>query len=96
MDAATQELLKQGILGALVVLIVGASFGGAIIWLPSFRLIVAAKDDRIAELKTRLDEAMAGWRSQTEATNRLAGAIEARNDLDRQRVTDPRSDRRGR
>lgn len=94
MDGATQELLKQGVLGVIIVLIVGASFAGAIMWKPALTLIVAGKDERIADLKGRLDEAMAGWKSQTDATNRLAAAMEARNELDRQRATDRAADRR--
>lgn len=96
MDQAFAELLKAGILGTVIVLLVTASIAGVIIWGPSFKAITALYDARILSLEARLNEAMAGWRAQTEATNKVAGAVEARNELDKARALDARQDRRAR
>lgn len=50
---------------------------------------IARMTQRIAEIRTERDEALAGWRAQTAATDRtseallrLTAAIEARNELE--------------
>lgn len=37
---------------------------------------------RLADAKAMRDEAIAGWKAQTDATNRLASAIEERNKIE--------------
>ncbi len=55
------------------------------------RFIVTFIRETIADLKAQRDEAIAGWRAQTTATDRLANAWEKRNDRDskQKRQDDP-------
>lgn len=57
---------------------------------------IAKCEERIAQVTKERDDALAGWKAQTEATNRLAAAIEEsnRDKLQRRRYAD--GDRSGR
>lgn len=63
-----------GPVGLTVGLILGIGYLG--------RFIVQFIRDTIADLKAQRDIALEGWRDQTDATNRLAAAIESRNRRD--------------
>ena len=79
MDPALAELLKSGLIGTFLVMTIYGSATGNIRWGLSVEELIAAKDDALARERADKIEAVTGWRAQTEATNKVATALEQTN-----------------
>jgi hypothetical protein len=84
------DLLRYGLLGIFLVLVFAASMSGVIMWGPSVKALVAAKDEQIGDLKKERDRLLDLDRDRTEVLNRITSALEERNRIDRESRAAPR------
>ena len=77
--AAYNEFIKSGIIGAFLVLTLAGSATGAIRWGISVKELIASKDDALSRERADKIEAITGWKAQTDATNKVAAALEQTN-----------------
>lgn len=73
---ALKELVQYGVLGIVFVLTVAGSITGQVQWKASVERADHFQAETLKEVRAQLAEAMIGWKAQTDATNRMATAVE--------------------